>query len=266
MSRKDKYKSREELLTKVAVLRDETKEAYREMDKANSKLEKLKQENEELQITLNHTNGEREKAFLHGGEACFAIIMSCVLVFLLCKSFFTEDKFVPATDALEDAFISTDSEYKDGQHVFDFDGYMKKNGFKFDYQYISDGANDGYISRYYKKGDIRIELEISLDYGKYDLDSDTRSDLVTSRIRIDLDYGAAGPDYIAGWSCNSNDMSLDEFVHDDDSTFFFHREALLALDNVLKSENLKNSYRCPFAYLGIKHQVVNNSIFSPHDD
>ena len=267
MSRKDKYKSREELLKKVEVLRDEAKEAYREADEANSKIEKLEERNEELKESLDDVTDKQEREFMKGLLAGILGLAVFLLVFAFLKwLLFAADEFTPSTDALEDAFISAGDEYDDGEHVFDFDAYMNKNGFKFDFQTTSDDANDGYVSRYYRRGDISIELEIDLDYDKYDFDSDTRLDVVASKIWIDLDHGAAGPHYIAEWSSNFNETRLDEFVHDNGSMFFFHREALIALDAVLKSGNLDNAYSCPFKHLGIRHQVVNDLIFSLHDD
>lgn len=219
-------------------------------------LEEIQQENDKL---------EEEKT--RQGQAIgialkLIIVLASVLIALIIMAItdFVIDvrlsSFKPRTNALEDAFISAKEKYDDGQHIFDFDGYMKKNGYhQTTIHFVSDTKDEILFSKHYKKGKIEVNLTGRVIY-------ESNGTIYESKIKIERgNWNDDHPVYSANYTGNDP-------IYDKDGELIFLKEALYDLDKVIKGENIAKDHHCPFGGLHIEHTVstdyTNNE--NLHDD
>ena len=271
MSRKDRYKNRNELLTKLDVLRDEVRVAYNERDKSAKKLEQVQKDKDALDAELQKTSAKLDKS---QAWYCLVGVVVTILAVLVVSWFhstlFSSKKFTPASNALEDGYVSNASEYYDGKFVFDVVGYMKQNGYKVTNNSGSDNDDRAsyYMWFYNKKTKTSIDLDCKVVWPPSgDRDADDTPCLISKITIYRGEYGyQAGVKYTAIWTTAFSENMLSEIIVDDDSWLFLHKEALEALDKVLKSGNLEDESKCPFKGLGVEHSTVVDSVSASHDD
>ena len=206
----------------------------------------------------------------------FALIVAAVV--LICIRFFTSivDDGFPSGVELKENFVSCDSDYQDGETIFNFEGYLEKNGFKhWDISYMDDN-NDTIV--YAKARNKYWGVTIKTSFYKESLartDDDYSYEAKVEFYRVDK---SGFQDYSVVYLVSQEfDPNTTEIVMDTSSSLMIPRELLNDIDAVLKARNYDGSANrinssfytdnCPFSGLDIEHSVeVNNASATPHDD
>lgn len=205
------------------------------------------------------------------------LLITAVVVLICIRTFksVVDDGF-PSGVELKENFVSCDSDYQDGETIFNFEGYLEKNGFKhWDISYLDDNDDTTVYARAHNKyWGVTIETSLYKE-SLARTDDDYSYEAKVEFYRVDK---SGFKDYSVVYLISQEfDPNTTEIVMDTSSSLMIPRELLNDIDAVLKAKNYDGSANrisssfytdsCPFSGLDIEHSVeVNNASATPHDD